>query len=323
MPMSRRDVLKRLALTGGAVAAAPYAGVAAHMAPAKQQADPLLAGICDIHIHAAPDVKPRRIDELDFARRAKAAGYRAVMYKANEWSSHDRAYLIEQAVPGLSVFGGFCMNPTHGSRVNPYAAKMAVQTTGNRCRCIWMPTQAAVYQHAQEHLAGPVIPVTDPNGHVLPEVAEVMEICAEADIMFATGHSSPAESVAMARKAKEIGLKKFVVTHANSRIWKLTEAQIDEIAALGGWIEYCFLPNLCGPGTGLPNIPKATAEEFIAYVSLCPERSFVSTDLGQTGMPDPLDGMKQCIQTMQSYGMSQQTIDTLTKRNPAHLVGLL
>lgn len=45
-----------------------------------------------------------------------------------------------------------------------------------------------------------------------------MEICAEANIIFATGHSSPEESLIPAKKAQEIGVKKFVVTHANSSI---------------------------------------------------------------------------------------------------------
>lgn len=106
----------------------------------------MLKGVSDIHVHAAPDSKTRLIDELSFARDAHAAGYRTIMYKSNDFSCHDRAYLIQQELPGFGVFGSLCMNKVHGDKVNPVAAEKAVNTTGKHCRCIWMPTQDAVYQ---------------------------------------------------------------------------------------------------------------------------------------------------------------------------------
>lgn len=108
----------------------------------KGAADELLKGVCDIHIHAAPDVRERCINEFDFACKAKKLGYRAVMYKSNEWSCHDRAYLIRQSLPDFEVFGSFCMNYAVGDKINVHAAKMAVETTGHCCKCIWMPTMA-------------------------------------------------------------------------------------------------------------------------------------------------------------------------------------
>lgn len=145
--MTRRDFLKGAAMAGGAVMLGGLHGlsrVQAAGADAKvPEYDPLLDGVCDIHMHLAPDVKERCTDEYTFARNAQAAGYRAVMYKTNEWSYHDRAYLIRQALPGFEVFGSFCMNFTYGDKINVYAAKMAAATTGRLCRCIWMPTQAS------------------------------------------------------------------------------------------------------------------------------------------------------------------------------------
>ena len=172
--MTRRDFLKGAAMAGGAVMLGGLHGlgrVQAAGADAKvPEYDPLLNGVCDIHMHLAPDVKERCTDEYTFARNAQAAGYRAVMYKTNEWSCHDRAYLIRQALPGFEVFGSFCMNFTYGDKINVYAAKMAAATTGRLCRCIWMPTQAAVYQFAKFGQPGRGIPVTGRNGKLLPEV---------------------------------------------------------------------------------------------------------------------------------------------------------
>lgn len=159
-------------------------------------ADDLLKGVCDIHLHAAPDSKARLGDELGFARAAHDAGYRSILFKSNDFSNHDRAYLIRQALPDFEVFGSLCMNRVHGDRVNVFAAEKAVNTTGKLCRCIWMPTQDAVYHNLCYHSRREGIPVLDERGRVQPEVVRVMEICAEADIIFATGHSSPEESIA-------------------------------------------------------------------------------------------------------------------------------
>lgn len=284
--------------------------------------DDMLKGVSDIHVHAAPDVKARAIDELSFAHEAQKAGYRSVMFKSNEWSCHDRVYLIRQALPDFACFGSLCMNRTHGDSVNVYAAEMAVKTTGNFCKCIWMPTQAAAYQHAHDKLPGKGIPVLSDTGKVLPEVIRVMELCAEADIIFATGHSSPEESLVLAQQAKEVGVGKFVVTHANSHIWKMTRAQIMRVAEFGGFIEYSYITNLWGPGTGVPMNERMSDDEFVAYASIVPERSFITTDLGQVDMPHPLDGMRMCISALLRGGVSRNNIDLMVRTNPAMLVGL-
>lgn len=328
--MDRRSFLQKAAIAGGASLLSPLlpGGAALAAAPtdaggAPSTADPLLKGVCDIHIHAAPDVKGRTVDELGLARRAKAAGYRAVMFKSNVWACHDRAYLSRQALFGFPCYGSLVMNRVFGNRVNAYAVEQALKTTGGLCRCIWMPTQDAAYPATVEagH-GGTAIPVLDASGEVLPEVIRVMELCAEADIIFATGHSSPEESLVLARKAREIGVSKCVITHANSRIWRLTHDQIRRAVDLGAWVEYSYITRRWGPGSGLPQWEKQPAEEFAAYVRLVPERSFVSTDLGAAGLPDPITGMKQCIMEMAASGIPQKDIDLLVRTNPSRLLNL-
>lgn len=319
---SRRDFLKSICLAGGIVAFPNFFGMNAAQAQQTAKYGSLLKDVCDIHIHAAPDVKDRLIDELNFAYQAKQAGYRCIMYKSNEWSCHDRVYLLRKAIPDFEIFGSLCMNYTHGDKVNAYAAQMAVETTGGFCRCIYMPTQAAAYQKAYEKSPQKGIPVLSDTNKVLPEVVEVMEICAQADIIFATGHCSPQESIILAKKAREVGVKKFVVTHANSHIWKMTHDQIKKIVELGGWIEYSFITNLWGPGTGVPMNERMSAEEFVSYARIAPERSFISTDLGQVNMPNPVDGMAMCIRELQKADVPQKDIDIMTKINPAKLMNL-
>ena len=71
--MDRRDFIKTLGIAGGAMLLAGTAGAAAAKttAPRKNSGiDPLLSGICDIHIHCSPDTRPRCIDEFTLSEQA-------------------------------------------------------------------------------------------------------------------------------------------------------------------------------------------------------------------------------------------------------------
>lgn len=330
--LSRRDFIKNSMMTGGAMLLSGMLPVNAAAIPGLSTkngreegfpvADELLKGVCDIHLHAAPDSKARLRNELEFSHDAAKAGYRALLFKSNDFSCHDRAYLIRQELPDFEVFGSLCMNRVHGDKVNVFAAEKAVNTTGNLCRCIWMPTQDAVYQNLSYHDKKEGVAVLDDAERVLPEVVRVMEICAGADIIFATGHSSPEESIVMARKAREVGVKKFVVTHANSGIWKMTHDQIKQCIALGAWIEYSYITNLWGPGTGLPDFEPMSDGEFADFARITPDRSIITTDLGQVGMTHPVEGMRRCILALLENGISQKQVDNMVRMNPAALVGL-
>ena len=326
--ISRRSFIKTSVMAGGTLLAATAAPIQAMNllqepnGSVETATDPLLKGVCDIHLHCRPDSRERSVDEFTFTKEAMVAGYRAVMFKSNDFSCHDRAYVIRQALPKAECFGSFCMNRVHGDRVNPFAARKAVETSGGLCRCIWMPTLDAAYQYQYEKRKEQGIPVLDGNGQVLPEVIKVMEVCAEADIIFATGHSSPDESIALVRKAHEVGVKRIVVTHANSYIWTLTADQIKQCIDLGAFIEYCYLPCLWGEGTKMPQYKRQTIDEFASFVSIDPSRSFISTDLGQAVMPNPIDGMRDCIVKLLKAGVAQSDIDLLVRRNPAWLVGV-
>lgn len=326
--ISRRDFIRTSVVSGGMLFMSGTIPVQAKNILRGQEdevmpvGDELLKGVCDIHLHCLPDSRERSVDEYAFMRAAMSAGYRAVMFKSNDFSCHDRAYIIRQALPGAECFGSFCMNRVHGDKVNPFAARKAVETSGGLCRCIWMPTLDAAYQYRYEKRGEPGIPVLDDAGRVLPEVVQVMEICAEADIIFATGHSSPEESIALLRKAKEIGLKRTVVTHANSFIWTMTPDQIRQCIDLGAYIEYCYLPCLWGEGTGMSQYVRQSIETFASFVRINPKRSFISTDLGQAVMPHPVEGMRDCIMNLQAVGISQSDIDLLVRRNSAWLIGL-
>jgi len=71
------------------------------MRPETQDID--LSGFVDMHIHTAPDVRPRLLDDAEAAQQAAHAGLRAVVLKSHVTCTADRAALAEKRVP-VAVF---------------------------------------------------------------------------------------------------------------------------------------------------------------------------------------------------------------------------
>ena len=67
----------------------------------------LLRGAIDLHVHAGPHLKssPRRVDPIQAAEEAKAAGMRGLVYMDVIENSCGTAFLVSRTVPGIEVFG--------------------------------------------------------------------------------------------------------------------------------------------------------------------------------------------------------------------------
>ena len=103
----------------------------------------------DMHIHGSPDVRPRVLSDIEIARQAAAHGMAAILLKSHVTITADRAALVEEAVPGIRVFGGLALNHPVGG-INPYAVEAALQLGAAQ---IWMPT---ISSSAQRH--DPMLP---------------------------------------------------------------------------------------------------------------------------------------------------------------------
>ena len=194
-----------------------------------------------------------------------------------------------------------------------------------------MPTQDAVYQNIRYHGKKEGVPVVDDNGRVLSEVVRVMEICAEANIIFVSSFQTltdifdgitPDPLFAISIRFFFPDLINLRLAHANSGIWKMTHDQIKRCIDLGAWMEYSYITNLWGPGTGLPDFERMSDKEFADFARIAPQRSIITTDLGQVGMPHPVDGMRRCILALLENGLAQKQVDFMVRSNPAQLVGL-
>lgn len=289
----------------------------------------LFHGVCELHVHAAPDISQRPFTELDLARQMRDVGYRAVLFKSHHAINADRAQIISRIVPGIQVFGGIVLNYPVGG-INPLAVEAAI---GFGAKEVWMPTLHAANHIKKIGVAGypkhtlvetarkprlrvEGINILDPSGELVPQVGEVLGLVADANIVLGTCHLSLEEDFALVKAARDAGVKKILITHPG---WEATDWPIDSLVRLvemGAILEYCY-------GSCMPYGNRLDPRRIVdAIRRVGAEKCVMATDFGQSYNPHPIDGMRQFIKVLQALGIAEAEIDTMARRNPARLLDL-
>ena len=307
----RRQVSVALATCAGLWLAAAAPG--GQGLPAIDRAR-LLEGAIDVHVHSLPDDRPRSIDAIDVAKLAHARKQRAIVLKNHYDSTAGLAYLVRKVVPEIEVFGGVALNLTVGG-INAAAVEHMAAVSGGLGRIVWMPTFDAENQVRTSKENRPFVSVTR-NGELLPEVKEVIAVIAKRDLVLATGHSAPRESLLMLREAKRQGVQRMIVTHAMNTPVSMSLAEMQEAAGLGAFIEFVG-----------GSLTAADAEARLnryadAIRQIGPEFCVLSSDLGQQGNALPPDGFGDFLVSLRRRGFPPQDVDRMAKQNPARLLGL-
>lgn len=296
----------------------------------SDRARALVAGAVDLHVHVAPDVMRRSVDDVELARRHRDEGLGGFVLKSHYVPTAERAATVRAAVPGVEVYGAITLNGSVGG-INPVAVEIAAR---EGARFVWMPTVDAANQRSttardpagakppmwariQEELAergimAPPIEVLDPGGSLLPEVREVLRIVARHDMVLATGHLGRDEIMAVARGAREEGVGRVVVTHPEFTSQRLGPADQRELGELGAYLERCFTT----PFTG-----KVAWAEMLANIrSAGVEHSFLSSDLGQPFNPPVEDGLALMADHLLEAGFSEDDVHLVAVENPRRLI---
>jgi hypothetical protein len=281
------------------------------LAPAALGRAQTLDGAIDMHAHAAPDGTPRKLDALELARMAKAAGMRAIVIKNHYEPTASLAFVVRKVVPGIDVFGGISLDLTVGG-VNPAAVEWMTKVEGGYGKVVWLPTFDSEAQVKLNRDNRPFAPVVR-DGKILPEVLAVIDLAAKHDLVLEMGHSAPQESLLIIPEAKRRGVKHVVVTHAMaSPGGSMTLAEMREAAKQGALLELVYSP---------PTDEQLTKEaEAIKAIGA---GSFVlSSDLGQPPNPLHTDGLLAMYKGLMAHGVSAADIDVMARKNPARLLGL-
>lgn len=271
-----------------------------------------LAGAIDMHAHAAPDGTPRKVDVLELARLAKAAGMRAIVIKNHYEPTASLAYVVRKAVPGIEVFGGISLDLTVGG-VNPAAVEWMTKVEGRYGKVVWLPTFDSESQVKLTGEKRPFAPVMR-GGQILPEVLAVIALAAKHDLVLETGHSAPQESLSIIAEAKRQGVAHVLVTHAMaSPGGSMTLAEMREAVRLGALLELVHSPIT----------DEQLRDEAEAIRTIGASWFVLSSDLGQPQNPLHTDGLLALYRGLMAHGVSAADIEVMSRTNPARLLGLM
>ena len=154
--------------------------------------------------------------------------------------------------------------------------------------------------------------VIDADGNCSAAARTVLELIKKYDMILATGHLGRKEIFALVKTAKEIGLRKVVVTHAEFPSQSLTAQEQFELAELGAVIEHCFTTMHTGKSSW-EGMFEATRKTGV-------KRTLLSTDLGQTINPPVAEGFAMFAQKLLDAGFSVSDIRHMAATIPASLV---
>ncbi len=257
-------------------------------------------------MHSGPDSFTRSILDFDIARLAKREGMRALVLKNHFTMTADRAVLAEK-LTGMTCYGGVVLNRAVGG-LNAAAIEKMVTFSGDRARVVWLPTFDA--ENHVRHFGDdrPFVAVVR-DGEPVPELASILKLCAEHNLVLCTGHSSAAECLILLKAARAAGVKRMLVTHGMADPIRMTNEQMKQAAKLGAKIECVWMTNLSGPNAK-------------AFRAVGVEHFVLASDLGQYLNPVHTDGMKSFILGLREAGFSDKEIAVLSQKNAAWLLGL-
>jgi hypothetical protein len=281
-----------------------------------------LQGIIDDHAHSDPDNQPRRLDGLELAKEAKAEGMRGAVLKNHQMPTTQLAYMVNQLVPGFAAWGSIVLNRAVGG-INPQAVEQQATVKGKFLKVVFMPTVDA--ESPQMRSANrPYVPIAK-DGVLLPETVEVLKLIVKYDLVLATGHLQPADSLLLIGEARKLGVNRIVVTHAINQ--GTTIPQMQEEAKNGAFLEFTGNPILPagqnGSATIIPNAPSRKPEEWAAAMhAVGAEHCIMAGDFGGTNFPPYIEGWKMYIAALKGAGVTDAEIDLMARKNPAQLLGM-
>jgi hypothetical protein len=297
----------------------------------SERARVLVRGAYDLHVHVAPDVPPRRIDDATLAHRFAELGLAGFALKSHYTSTAERARVVSALVPGVAAVGALAMNQAVGG-MNALAVEIAAR---EGARIVWMPTvdspaetagrtepkpgdkvpQWARLQHELRQLGLGVEPVhvTGPDGRLLPETRDVLRAIARHDLILATGHVARDDTFAVVDGALEEGVAHIVVTHPEFPCQDFSLEDQRELAARGCLLERCLSTPLSG---------KTTWEHVFEGVrAVGVERTLFSSDCGNPDYPPVEDGLALWADRLLGDGFEEDEVRELIVGQSRRLAG--
>ena len=282
-----------------------------------------MEGAIDIHIHSAPDVLPRILNDIELALQAQEMGMQAIVIKNHFTETAGRAQLATQ-MTDFSVYGGIALNFPVGG-FNEHAVDFALKMGA---KVVWMPTvHAREFIGNKSHVASLAAEIKEglqglyalnDDGTLKEEIYPIFELIKKYDSSLATGHLSKTEARVVVREAAKNGVEKIIVTHPMASFVNYSVEDMKEMIDLGA----TYLEHVFNDTTRQVGHPITSETLFNGIKEVGATHSIMSTDSGQWLNPVPVQQMGICIGDMLNFGFSESDIKTMVADNPAGMLGL-
>ncbi len=291
----------------------------------------LLEGAYDLHVHSAPDVLPRLMDDLEMGQRITDSGMAGYAIKSHYFCTAERAELIRKLFPKCDAVGTITLNSSVGG-INPSAVEMAGRAGA---KLVWFPTCDNPYEREhvfngdpnkklpywaqiliemnEQGIAAPTVNTLGEDGKLTKEAISVLEIIAKHNMILATSHLSHKEAFPLVKEAHARGVKNIVITHVEFPTTFYTVEEQRELASYGAVMEHVYTT------WATKKVDLAIAIEQIK--ALGAERVIIGTDLGQKTAIYPDQGMEVYAQKLLEAGFSDEEVRTMCVYNPQKLLG--
>lgn len=285
----------------------------------------LLDGAVDLHVHPGPSPFPRRISVHEAAEQAAAAGFRAIVVKSHHHSMVTDVLAVNAAAAlPIPVFSGVALND-HVGGINPYVVDLTLKMGG---RVVWFPTISSD-KHIHEHeglkfptSTKPLLPpmpveVRDRDGHLLPEVREVLALIRDEDGILAGGHLPVDDIDAVMTAANEMGVQRMLIQHPNFVVGA-TPAHAKRWSELGAVVEH----SLC-MYDDRSTFYHWEIDVMLDYIrAVGPEKTALVSDLGQKNNPLPVQSFDRIITLLSKAGVDDTDLINMLRDAPARVLGI-
>ncbi len=291
----------------------------------------LVRGGYDLHVHIAPDVPRRRIDDVALARRFGELGLAGFALKSHYTSTAERAQVVSGVVAGVRVLGTLTLNRAIGG-MNALAVEIAAR---EGARIVWMPTfdspaetagrteprpgdNVPIWARLQHELRSlglgvEAVRVTDDDGAVLGEVRDVLRTIARHGLVLATGHLGRDDAFAVVDAAFAEGVETVVVTHPEFTSQRYSVEDQVALAARGCLFDRCLSTPLSGKADW------SYVFEGVRAVGL--ERNVFSSDFGNPDYPPVEDGLALWADRLLDAGFGEDEVHGMIVENSKRVAG--
>ncbi|MCL2616942.1 MAG: DUF6282 family protein [Defluviitaleaceae bacterium] len=289
----------------------------------------LLKGAYDLHVHSAPDLLPRKMNDLEMGQRIVDAGMAGYAIKSHFFCTSERAALVNIQHPKCHAIGAIVLNRSVGG-VSPVAVEIAGRSGA---KIVWFPTCDALnerkhvfdgnpdkklpywaqilIQMKEDGVAPEPIEILKEDGRLTNEAYDVLDVMAKYNMILATGHISHEECFELVKAASERKVERIIITHVDFPATFYTIEEQKKLASYGAYMEHCYTTWATG---------KVELSESINQIkAMGADRVILATDLGQANAKYPDEGLLEYAEELIKAGMSEDDISKMIVSNPASL----